>query len=593
MQEGGSVGSSSQAFGFIDYVPYISQMPQQPTVAQQQTKAQTTTAEALLSDDMIKALLGKGLTNDVNAFLNEVTNMYNSMELDNPFGSSINSHAIAMKQLALISRINQIQNNKNAFDKSVDNARNSGALDEIAVTSYGRVLVRDSKGSITQVDPNSLYKNRDKYTPLTNAELASLRMNNPNLAFDTNIFQTLENAVGSKEIDEFIRKVIGDINSTSVDMTTFKSKAELEETKAGLKLLQDGVYKERNMTKTNKEQLQAAISYLYRVMPANYRAFLGAKAASEGIDPVVGISKLIEDFAGSKYENSVLRSVEYDKQATEGTDADKKKKENTMANNPFMSLYNGVGAIKRDLIINPGTASQFRSESYSLNAMPSIDGKIIPTYSSLQTVLDSGLGIVGSTDNIYFGKAKINPLDIGKILYAGQGISRTIMLVDENGAPDIDATRRWDKAKQAIREDNVTDPEEVKEILNYYKVGDIYLPNGELNPNKFKHFFVLNGLASNEQGVLDEGIIDNTFIPIDSKLNDDSIKSIKAKFREITGNYIPDDIYEGQIFIEDKGNITTVELFDKSLKIPALDGYTQEAKLEVLSRSDSMNSNVL
>ena len=145
MQEGGSVGSSSQAFGFLDYVPYVSQTPVQPTVSTS-TKGNTTSqAESVLSDDMIKALLGKGLTNDVNAFLQDVQSMFSGIEMQNPFGSSINSHSLAMKQMALIAKINQIQNNKAAFDKSVDKARETGALDEIAVTSYGRILARDAK----------------------------------------------------------------------------------------------------------------------------------------------------------------------------------------------------------------------------------------------------------------------------------------------------------------------------------------------------------------------------------------------------------------------------------------------------------------
>ena len=51
MQEGGSVGSSSQAFGFLDYVPYVSQTPVQPTVSTS-TKGNTTSqAESILSDD--------------------------------------------------------------------------------------------------------------------------------------------------------------------------------------------------------------------------------------------------------------------------------------------------------------------------------------------------------------------------------------------------------------------------------------------------------------------------------------------------------------------------------------------------------------
>ena len=66
----------------------------------------------ILSDDMIKALMGKGLTSDVNRFVSEVNSMYSNPLEANPFGSSLNSSDIARKQLTLISRINQIQNGK-------------------------------------------------------------------------------------------------------------------------------------------------------------------------------------------------------------------------------------------------------------------------------------------------------------------------------------------------------------------------------------------------------------------------------------------------------------------------------------------------
>ena len=86
-----------------------------------------------------------------------------------------------------------------------------GALDEVAVTSFGKVITFDNEaGGIKQISPTELAENSDRYAPLTNAELANLRMNNSNLAYDTNIFNILENAVGSKEIDEYIRTVINE-----------------------------------------------------------------------------------------------------------------------------------------------------------------------------------------------------------------------------------------------------------------------------------------------------------------------------------------------------------------------------------------------
>ena len=192
MQEGGALGSSAQAYGFLDYTPYIPQTAQ--TAGSGKTGVPTGEQPGgILSDDMIKALMGKGLTSDVNRFVSEVNSMYSNPLEANPFGSSLNSSDIARKQLTLISRINQIQNGKAMFDKAVDAARTSGALDEVAVTSFGKVITFDNEaGGIKQISPTELAENSDRYAPLTNAELANLRMNNSNLAYDTNIFNILD-----------------------------------------------------------------------------------------------------------------------------------------------------------------------------------------------------------------------------------------------------------------------------------------------------------------------------------------------------------------------------------------------------------------
>lgn len=598
MQEGGTIGSSSQAFGLLDYVPFISAANNkvQPTVAA--TTPQQTQAAEILTDEMKKQLLGKGLTSDVNSFVTEVNNMYRSINLENMFGNSMfNSSNLERQQLMLLARINQIQNNKQMFDDAVKAARTSGGLNELAINEFGRIIAKNNKGKIVQITPEELYNNRSNYIPLTNSSVAEIRANS--LAYDTNTFKIIENAVGSNQVDERIRQTINAVNKMREENNIFRSKSELEEVKAGLQLLQDGVYKEKTINENNKSQIDAAVKYLYKSLPDNYINFLRAKAANNGIDPTKGAFELIKDYANAKLDINLVRDIDFDSKASKDYVASSDKSKTMDINNPYMALYNGVGAIKGKITINPGSNKEVKADAFSLNSIPTIDGKIIPTYTNLQQIIDSGLGTISNTDKIYFGSHRINPLNLDKVIYTGQGIKRTILLTDANGNPDITVSARWSDALDYINHYNISDPDEILKVMNNYKVENFYLPTGELDPSKFKMYFVINGATSNEQDVLDEDdILDGTVKPIEEVLkNKDNISNFKTKFRMSSSTedsiYVPDDIYMGQIYIEDNGTIPTIELFDKALKIPSMDGYTQEAKIEAQSRADSMNSNIL
>ena len=604
MQEGGAVGSpTQQAYGFLDYVPV---MPQAAQVAGgNATGASPTSAEApaILSDDMIKALLGKGLTNDVNAFMSAVNSMYSNPLEGNPFGSSINSQDLARKQYTLISRINQIQNNKDLFTKAIDTAKESGGLNELAITNLGRIVAVDNEnGGIRQITPDELYQNRDSYTPLTNADIAEMRMNNPSLAFDTNTFNIIGNAVGSDQVDKFIRTAINEANKMSTENNIFRSREELDEVKNGLKALQKGIYKEKNLTETNVNQINSAINYLYRALPANYKAFLQAKAASMGLDPKQGMADMISDYAGTKQSLKTVRDISYDTAATkgaEGTGTSKDKIDNT----PFMALYNGQGAIRKPFELNPGSEFQMKVTGLHLNAIPDQNGNIVPAETNLRTVLDKGLGALTSEDAVYMGGQKIKPTDLDKILYTGGGVTRVEMPVKDDGTPDFDMIKRYETAKNIISSNPDMTPEEIKEVFETNGVGTYVLPDGELDESKFKSFFILNGAGSEEQGVLNDEIAMSGLVkPIKSELPDKTRrKNFQRTFMESTSNrdagiiYNPgDDIYFGTIFIEDTGSSQIAGMANKSyLKLPGRSPYEQSAFEDTQEKALPTGSDIL
>ena len=439
MQGGGTLGSSSQAYGFLDFIPYVPQT--QNTTGITQKVQQEQKAEGILSDDMVKAIMGKGLTSDVNKFMGEIESMYSNPLETNPFGSSLNGSELARKQLALISRINQLQNGKAMFDKAVDAARTSGALDEIAVTSFGKIIsINNESGGITQVNPTDLLKNRDKYTPLTNAELANLRMNNTSLAFDTNIFNILENAVGSKEIDDFIRKIINEAGKSTSEYNQFIPGSELRDVKQGLQMLQNGIVEENITNEDNIKQLEAAENYLYKALPDNYRKFLAAKAAASGEDPKEGVFNLIRDYANTK--TTVVRKRKLDVPVSLNKSLNSKGTVET-------NLYEQMAAMQApsnksyvDFELNPGTTYSFDvKNSIHYNGLTDYKGESLQPTVTLNTLFtDTPLGVMLDKSGVSVGNQIANPTDFSNIgIDTTQGAVATILpCKDENGKKVVD-----------------------------------------------------------------------------------------------------------------------------------------------------------
>ena len=587
MQEGGSVGSSSQAFGFLDYVPYVSQTPVQPTVSTS-TKGNTTSqAESILSDDMIKALLGKGLTNDVNAFLQDVQSMFSGIEMQNPFGSSINSHSLAMKQMALIAKINQIQNNKAAFDKSVDKARETGALDEIAVTSYGRILARDAKtGSISQINPDQLYEKRDKYIPLTNAELASLRMNNPNLAFDTNIFQTLENAVSSKEIDDFIRKAINEADKTTTnEFNRFIPGSQLKDVQKGLELLQSGIIEEKIENSDNINQINAATEYLFRIMPTNYRNFLYAKSAANGVDPKEGIFDLIKTYANAKVTSTKKNEISYPKSLNDdGSDSGSKGLVETDITEWMASGTALHPDSLKTFTFNNNTNYKITSErSPYYNNVKDLKGNPLAPIVTLNTLFtDTNLSSFLDKAGVSVGTQIASPTDFSKIaVNTTEGYTMALMPVKEvNGRKvvDLDVSLRLEEAEEAIRNlgSGVSELEK-KKIYKEKQVEDyITKTNAELYAEgKLAPFLVASGYASDNNFIKDNKAADlendaAMTASIENAINEDRAAHNLESIDFSSG------LFNFRMFGE---NIGDTNMYKVSIFIPYSSGSVSEALL--------------
>lgn len=505
------MGSSAQAYGFLDFIPFIPQPTEKSTGSNTSVQNSQTSKEAILSDDMIKELMGKGLTSDVNALIKSIDNMYSNPFETNPFGTNLNANNLARKQLNIIAKINQLQNNKSLFVKAVDKARESGSLDEIAITGFGKVLARDlENGGIQQIDAKELYENRDIYSPITVSELASMRMNNNSLAFDTNTLNIIENSVGSKEVDTFIRNIINEAQTSTLEGSRYLSGEEGQKIKQGLSLLGNGLIKEDYKKESNKEQIVAATNYLYRMLPDNYKNFLKIKSANLGLDPNKGVFELIQDYANSKVKTYDKSDYTISKDPTESSEDSSKS---TTTATIFDMMAQGNSNNRVNYTLNTGTPYSYTSyNSPYFNNLKTFKGENLNSTTTLNTLLsDTDMSTIIDKSAITLGTQKVNPTDFSKIgVDNSQGYVYVLLPVkkDSNGKniPDLELSAKLKEVEKQISPD-----------MTQTEIIDIYQKNGVLeylNPSpdntnklikedKIAPFIAVNGYASDNNFIED------------------------------------------------------------------------------------------
>ena len=238
---------------FIDYKPLVppgggvaQQKQEQPKEEKKDDKAQ----EIIL--DLIKS--AKGLPSDVDKFVK--TAMFGLQERQNYISSSIkNGNNLDNTSIEDAIRFyakntsakNKIETDKANFDNAMEHLQTKGALNQAAITGEGYMIVMDKQGQIHQLSPNNVLANKDKIGKiLTNSDIAQLRYENPNFAYNSSMIDIMGKAVGIQEIQTFLQTQVKSVVNDSNVKETYVSKSD-QNVKEGLKVLlgdgPEGVYK--------------------------------------------------------------------------------------------------------------------------------------------------------------------------------------------------------------------------------------------------------------------------------------------------------------------------------------------------------------
>lgn len=578
-QTGGNIYNS----WFTTYTPIQIESPAQ--VARQQRSDSTSKSsdnEKFTEKDFFKILKDiKGLPNEVNAI---ATNLMNTLQISSLTG--VDPGDLATTYLKNLYSITVAAQNKDTYDKAIEQANKNGSMAEPAITMDGKLLAQDANGNISDIDLDNYFQNKDKYHLLSVSNLANLRAFHPGLAYKQEIFSVINNSVGFELFQSLIKQASETLGTTEYTRNGLFS-VEGQAAK-GLELLQnlskddrvqalgsvttDGLYKYKIIDKNQLNQINALTNYMLAILPNNVKTWAAFKLETSNKNKATRDLVFQYLLSGNSSQHTI--DVDYQGLMDEITGNNKESNKNnkavsdTINMNTAMKWLAGFGTY--DIFtINPGSNDDTQVIS---NTMPltDSDGKYLGANSILQQASQGEYAGILDFNNTSMGMQKIDPVNFGKVVLTDGKIS-SIDYPSKilNGIIVPDLSPETAQAKLAADREikqlgiNLSDQDSIKR--NYQQINNIYQEH-KLQPaynpdgtpaNNWHRFGVINASASNNtlglgvmdnnellQIIQDDAIVDN-LLQITKEENYD--KNELYNPADWGGNY--DHFYRGTVWI--------------------------------------------
>jgi len=117
-----------------------------------------------------------------------------------------------------------------------------------------------------------------------------MRAKSPNMAFNDDIFNIVNNGVGMTKIAKEIKSLAADLGSRTEKLEGIsqvesnKIKAGLQQILSGTEGTPDGFYKISTDTKDSTENVKMALNYIYGMLPKNYKTLLELHSDGKGTE---------------------------------------------------------------------------------------------------------------------------------------------------------------------------------------------------------------------------------------------------------------------------------------------------------------------
>lgn len=519
--------------------------------------------------DIIGQMVGKGLTNEVNYFAEQVGNIFADTDL---LGQPIS----VRQYTGLVSRLNEIQNNKQIFDQAKEHALSKGTLSEAAIDYSGNLFAQNSNGELVMITPDQYSESREEYRVLTNNDLLTLRNNSKAYIFDNSLSQTVAGSLNINDISKRIEEIVKSIGVEKQSSDYYFDKARANQLEKGLQAIvseklntaPDGTFKLTEEVATQRKNANLALNYIWNNLDQQSRNTLIARAAINNTgDPRENAIESIKNILIFGTDHSYSQSLK--DEAIEGKSGSGSGGSGGMTDiNPLMSYVSDPKNQK--YTINVGNKYSFDAKA-SIRPLIGSKGEVLNENYLSDIITDGGLGSLVDISGASVGTGiTLNPNDLSKVLYEGDRIAMTWLpyVTDpKTGSKvvDLNALKRLEDADNEISAIGPTVTEDQK--LNIYRahnVDHLILRNGEPAQSQLSYmhqFMVIPSLIPEE--VAEETRLNKVTKRLSNDL-EDKARDMYSRVRSNLENkllrangYVPpeywllsdDDIYKSSIFL--------------------------------------------
>lgn len=529
---------------FVAYQPVIVS-DKRTTATQEEALAAKATKDSasgeLTSKDlytMLKEKL-KGLPSDVNIAMNQLKQLeqLTQMDFDGSFTQNIES-----KYLSTLQTMNNLSFSRDQYDKAMETVKSNGGLNEAAIDQYGQVYVTNGK-DFKLMSPDQA--KQSGWTMVTNQDLLYMRANDASLAGNDKILNVVNNGIGINQVTKMIQDSIGNLGTNSNSETAYattqggqliqglndfiKAAQETGQYDASV----EDLYKAQIINKTQAQQAQQAISYIYQTLPENAKALLktrtegGTDKEALGLVSQLVLSKTSEDrqFTVDLEGGPTKKSMSKDANAGIKDDTDMK------TSLPLQIMQDMGESDVAPVTIDKGDGIQMSVYGSFFSAVTDKKGDTI-TNTSLQNMLaQSGLqDIVKNVRNITFGDQKLTPEQLSKITYNNTGVVRAELPVNEDGTVKLSVLDDFNAAMNEIKGLGNASPQQVQAIKAKYHLDQYLKDDGTPNPKHTAPFILTEGYTTEKNGIEDTAFVKHIKNP-----TDDQIQLIKDSLTVGTG----------------------------------------------------------
>lgn len=478
----------------------------------------------------------KGLPNDAAFITQQINSLMNRASF-----MPLKSTDIATAYSQIFLSIQNALHHKSEYDNAYKKAESKDALSEIAITSNGRLAVLDTESkNITTASLEEL-KQSDNYQILTNSDLLNMNSHNSGYTFDMSLLDIVENGIGMTEVNKYIQTAISSLG-TSERVQEGYSVRDQQDIIAGLNVLKDqkqgmplaGLYKNKLISKTQAQQANKALQYIYASLPNNAKTLLKYKTGS-----VEGSLNLIQSYIQAKQDQyqSFETTLELDALGNKPGSRSDKESELPDLTEVEKWLY-GYG-YKEQFNLVGGTENAIRFEA---TVLPMTDHSGNPVgQTTLQKALKGSFNGILDTRSITMGNQVLNINALDKVILQDGRIYKVELPLNQELlrqniiAPDYNYSKNKENADNEIKELGITDKQEINKIYEKHNLPIKYDASGKLITTHYATFGAIHAAA------LDSAfkVADKSDLAMSSYLNqisdEDGANLILQNYRQING----------------------------------------------------------